>query len=98
MYPLNVSLPAPAIGFACANDEHEHQALTVAGYVPALVKAEPVAAPQGNEDQSTPLKPLEAPSGAATHASKADVMAALDDAGIDYDKRLGVEKLRALLP
>lgn len=98
MYPLNVSLPAPAIGFACANDEHEHEALTVAGYVPALVKAAPVAAPQGNEDQSTPLQPLDTPGGAASTLSKAELMAALDEAGIDYDKRLGVEKLRALLP
>lgn len=37
MYPLNVSLPAPAIGFAVANDAAEHQALSDAGYVPAYV-------------------------------------------------------------
>lgn len=40
MYPLNVSLPAPAIGFAVANDQAEHQALTAAGYVPALAAPE----------------------------------------------------------
>lgn len=40
MYPLDVSLPAPAIGFAVANDQAEHQALTAAGYVPALEVAE----------------------------------------------------------
>lgn len=37
MYPLNVSLPSPLIGYAVANDEVEHQSLTDAGYVPALV-------------------------------------------------------------
>lgn len=84
MYPLNVSLPAPAIGFACANDEIEHEALTAAGYMPALIKAESVAAAMPDDDQST--------------STKAELMAALDAAGIDYDKRLGVEKLRALLP
>jgi hypothetical protein len=37
MYPLNVSLPAPAIGFAVANNEADHIALTAHGYVPAYV-------------------------------------------------------------
>lgn len=37
MYPLNVQLPAPAVGFAVANDPIEHQALSAAGYVPAYV-------------------------------------------------------------
>lgn len=41
MYPLHVSLTAPAIGFARANDETEHQALTAAGYVPAYVAPVP---------------------------------------------------------
>lgn len=50
MYPLNVMKPAagnhPA-GFAVANDESEHKALSDAGYLPALVvpvdpPAEPV--------------------------------------------------------
>ena len=35
MYPLNMSLLAPAIGFALANDVSEHQALTEVGYLPA---------------------------------------------------------------
>lgn len=65
MYPLNVTLPAPAIGFALANDETEHAALTEAGYVPALVKAEQKAAPQEDGEQSTPLQPSDAPDGAA---------------------------------
>lgn len=39
MYPLNVSLPSPAIGFAVANDENEHKALTEAGYVPAFAES-----------------------------------------------------------
>ena len=37
MYPLNMNLPAPAVGFALANDAEEHQALTAAGYGPAYV-------------------------------------------------------------
>ena len=37
MYPLNMSLPAPAVGFALANDADEHKALTDAGYLPAFV-------------------------------------------------------------
>lgn len=46
MYPLNVSLPAPAIGFAVANDVDEHQRLTEAGYQPAYVApAEETKAP-----------------------------------------------------
>ena len=37
MYPLNMTLSAPAVGFALANDVSEHQALTDAGYLPAYV-------------------------------------------------------------
>lgn len=36
-YPLDLKLPDPAVGFAVANDEAEHQVLTDAGYEPALV-------------------------------------------------------------
>lgn len=37
MYPLNMQLPAPQIGFVVANDEAEHIALTEAGYGPSYV-------------------------------------------------------------
>ena len=38
MYPLNMTVVANGItGFAVANDEVEHQALTEAGYGPAYV-------------------------------------------------------------
>ena len=37
MYPLDMTLPAPAIGFALANDEAEHDALNAAGYLPARI-------------------------------------------------------------
>lgn len=40
MYPLNLTLPAPRIGFAVANDEQEHKDLSAVGYVPAFVEAE----------------------------------------------------------
>jgi len=36
MYPLNMKL-VEGIGFAVANDEDEHQALTAQGYGPAYV-------------------------------------------------------------
>jgi hypothetical protein len=42
MYPINVQLPAPAIGFAVANDEQEHKDLSAAGYLPAFVEAEEI--------------------------------------------------------
>lgn len=37
MYPLNMQLPAPGVGFAVANDEGEHIALNAQGYLPAYV-------------------------------------------------------------
>ena len=37
MYPLNMTLPLPLVGFALANDASEHQALTDQGYLPAYV-------------------------------------------------------------
>ena len=78
MYPLNMALVA-GIGFAAANDEAEHQALTAAGYGPAFV--EPDAAE--TDDQGHTVE---------------SARAALDAAGIAYDKRLGLAKLIALLP
>ena len=36
MYPLNMMLAAPAIGYAVANDDAEHATLTDAGYQPPL--------------------------------------------------------------
>lgn len=37
MYPLDMTLPAPEIGFALANDASEHKALSDAGYLPVYV-------------------------------------------------------------
>lgn len=37
MYPLDMTLSGPQMGFALANDEAEHMALTEAGYEPAYV-------------------------------------------------------------
>lgn len=87
MYPLNMKLPTPAIGFAVANDEAEHQALTGHGYEPKYVA--PAAAIIPDAD------PVE--SDGAGH-SVASVRAQLDLAGIAYDKRMGLAKLIALLP
>lgn len=44
MYPLNMKL-IDGIGFAVANDEAEHQALTEQGYGPAYVPKDDAAAP-----------------------------------------------------
>lgn len=70
-YPLNLT-NAKAGGFALANDEAEHKALSEAGYEPKFVA---VAEPTVEE-----------------------LRAKLDAAGIEYDKRWGVEKLKAALP
>lgn len=85
MYPINLSLLA-GIGFAVANDEAEHQALTDAGYGPAYV------APVVPEPEADPAE-----SDAAGHTVES-VRAQLDAAGIAYDRRLGLAKLLALLP
>lgn len=40
-YPLDMKLPAPQVGFAVANSEEEHKALSDAGYEPAYAPPEP---------------------------------------------------------
>ena len=40
MYPLNMQLKT-GVGFAVANDEAEHKALTEQGYGPGFVEPEP---------------------------------------------------------
>lgn len=57
MYPLNLKTPGDTPGFAVANDEAEHQALTALGYEP------PFASPQETTDQVS--NPAETPKGAA---------------------------------
>lgn len=42
MYPLDMTL-VKGIGFAVANDEDEHKALTAKGYGPAFVEPVPVS-------------------------------------------------------
>lgn len=84
MYPLNVSLPAPGIGFAVANDEDEHERLTAAGYVPKLEKlAEPVKTSglaSADEDDAEAVR------------------AKLRELGIAFHPNTGLAKLKALLP
>lgn len=50
-YPLNLQLTAPEIGFAVANDEAEHIALSDVGYTPAFPGRELEAATP--EEQAT---------------------------------------------
>ena len=87
MYPMNLQLASLAVGFACANDEAEHAALTASGYLPALVQK----AVQSVEPIIDPPLPENA-------QSVESVRAQLDAAGIAYDKRIGIDKLTALLP
>ena len=77
MYPLNVSLAAPDVGFAVANDKPEHARLTAAGYLPALA---------------------ETTEGVDEAAEIAATRAKLDELGISYHHKAGLEKLKALLP
>ena len=98
MYPLNMALVA-GIGFAAANDEAEHQALTAAGYGPAFVAPDAdgrgyVYRPSGHQPERISTT-VELDSAERTVES---ARAALDAAGIAYDKRLGLAKLIALLP
>jgi hypothetical protein len=43
MYPLNMQLADPDVGFAVANDSTEHASLNAAGYLPLLEAADPQA-------------------------------------------------------
>ena len=85
MYPINLQLALPVIGFATANDETEHAVLAAMGYLPAPAKKS--VQPTGPVmDPPLPEKSVES------------VRAQLDAAGITYDKRIGIDKLMALLP
>ena len=83
MYPLRMDNKAAA-GFAVANTEAEHRSLTLAGYGPAFVA--PAAVPV--------VAPVVAEVGHTLDSARA----ALDAAGIAYDKRFGLAKLVELLP
>lgn len=82
MYPLKMATAA-VDGFALANDEAEHKALSDAGYLPKYEAPEPEADPSESDG--------------AGHTVES-VRAQLDALGIGYDKRFGVAKLLALLP
>lgn len=81
MYPLNMKTAGEQPGFAVANDEAEHAALSALGYLPKLEAVEKAADTDGDGE-----------------LSKAEVMAALDKAEVEYDKRWGLERLKSLLP
>ena len=49
IYPLNLQLPAPDVGFAVANDEAEHIALSDVGYLPAFPEREKETATNENQ-------------------------------------------------
>lgn len=85
-YPLSLQ-NAKIGGYAVANDEAEHKALSDMGYAPAYVAPESPSAADAD--------PAEADGAGHTVES---VRAQLDAQGIGYDKRFGVAKLVALLP
>lgn len=96
MYPLNLTKTPKnpvmeAAGFAVANDEDEHKALTALGYEPKFVAA---ALPKQDADTSGDADPNAGDDAGHTVAS---VRAQLDAAGIPYSNRLGLTKLLALL-
>jgi hypothetical protein len=82
MYPLKMRNDAIG-GYAAANDAAEHARLSEMGYEPKFVAPEPEADPSEADGEGHTV---------------ASVRAALDAAGIAYDKRLGLAKLLALLP
>lgn len=45
MYPIDMTLAPPHVGFAVANDAAEHQELTAKGFGPAFVPAPALAEP-----------------------------------------------------
>lgn len=51
-YPLNLQLAAPEIGFAVANDEAEHIALSDVGYTPAFPGREASVVPEAQASRS----------------------------------------------
>lgn len=92
-YPKAMQLPAPAVGFAVANDAAEERALAALEYVPSFaapLEAQPqptaVANPAGN-----------APRGAAPSTVE-EARAVLDGLGISYHHKAGLPKLLALIP
>lgn len=78
MYPLNMT--SAAGGFAVANTEDEHIALTAAGYGPAFVapavSASTASAAAASEDEA-----------------KAALIAKAEELGIKVDARWGVKRL-----
>lgn len=80
MYPLNM-IHAGIGGYAVANTEAEHAALSDMGYEPKLQISE--ADPAETDGQGHTVQ---------------SVRAALDAAGIAYDKRFGLARLMTLLP
>jgi hypothetical protein len=91
MYPLNMQRPEPLGGFALANDEAEHAALTAQGYEPPLS-----AAPRSAGEQVVSPEVAPEPSvGAAPSID--DLRAQLDAKGIAYSKHAGAKALQKLL-
>ena len=82
MESVNMAMP-DGLGYAVASSKAEMAALKALGY--ACVGTEPAFEAESEETD------------AAGHTTES-VRAALDAAGIEYDKRLGLAKLVALLP
>jgi len=90
-YPKAMNLPAPAVGFAVANDADEFGCLVALGYVDSF------AAPQEAQPHTVANSAGNAPRGAAPSTVE-EARAVLDGLGIKYTKKAGLEKLLALIP
>ena len=92
-YPKAMNLPAPAGGFAVANDADEFGCQVALGYVDSF------AAPQEGQPQPSAVANSagNAPRGAAPSTVE-EARAVLDGLGIKYTKKAGLEKLLALIP
>jgi hypothetical protein len=91
-YPKAMQLPAPAVGYAVANDADELGRLAALGYVDSF------AAPQEAQPQPPAVANSSgiAPSGAAPSTVE-EARAVLDALGISYHHRAGLERLLALI-
>lgn len=94
-YPLNMRHRA-AGGFALANDEAEHRALSDAGYEPKHVAGPAVETKTYTDGtQVTGVAPL--PDESPTEPTVETLRAQLDAKGIAYDNRWGVKRLSEAL-
>lgn len=88
MYPLSMHNPSSA-GYAVANTEAEHAALSAAGYLPPLEKANEGQQEEGRREEARVLTPQP--------DARAALLADAAAAGVKVDKRWGADRIRQAL-